>query len=65
MGRKWKSPRCRMGGEPFTDPKSERHSRGVAIGQKKCPVCRREFFINERHKWPTHGYSKMSFRYGE
>lgn len=63
MRQKWKSPRCEMSGKPYVERDGQRFE--ALPGQQKCPKCRRSFFVNERRKWPTHGYYKMSFKYGE
>lgn len=65
-GRKWQSARCSMSGKPYVAAsESERYELGKPPGQQKCPRCQRYMFVNEKHKWPTHGAIKCSWGYGE
>lgn len=34
-------------------------------GMKRCPKCRRAFYVRDDGTFPNHGAFKMSFRYGE
>lgn len=65
-GKKWQSVRCANSGKPYVArPGAEPPAPGKVVGPEKCPRCGRHMFVNERHKWPTHGAYKMSWGYGE
>jgi hypothetical protein len=60
-GSKNTSPRC-SGSIKVCPP--EASSAGFT-GMKKCPKCKRAFYVMDDGRFPNHGSLKTSWRYGE